>query len=414
MLIHIEQSMLWRDDDIPRQLDSQPNDQSEVTGRSSGGHFVVNKSTFISKSHEIMSSDSYSNIHWTHNSITSNVISSLRFPLIIGIVLMHANIHIGNSSFPIYESVYYLIAQIIARVAVPMFFLFSGFLFLATHEFTLKLYGIKLKKRIRTLLIPYIFWNAIPLLYAIFLQLTSNSHIEIDPKTLFATFWNIHKEPIPASTTPSYPSVIQFWYIRDLMIVMILSPIIHYFIKQFKVLVPIILAFLWIFNIWYHLTGFSITALFFFSLGFYLSQHNHNFMEMLKPHTYILGAIYAISMIPIFIQKDIEWNALRRINILIGMMFLISLTTRLISSRTWQPKTLLTNSSFFIFAYHTIAFQFMLLIIKKFIPLQSITDIQLVLLYFTWSATTVIFGVIIYYLLHKMYPKGLLLITGGR
>ena len=50
-------------------------------------------------------------------------------------------------------------------VAVPVFFIISGyFFFYQTKAFGKEAYSKKLRKRIKTLLIPYLLWNLLPVL----------------------------------------------------------------------------------------------------------------------------------------------------------------------------------------------------------------------------------------------------------
>ena len=70
--------------------------------------------------------------------LQSHVISYLRFWLIIGVVLIHsipdkvvidgADI-IDGHNFEIYNTFRYLISEVVARIAVPAFFLFPAFYF---------------------------------------------------------------------------------------------------------------------------------------------------------------------------------------------------------------------------------------------------------------------------------------------
>ena len=67
----------------------------------------------------------------------------------------------------VYESGFYNIVQVlfsqgICRVAVPMFYFISGYLFYnELKEWNWEVYGRKLKSRVSTILIPYCIWNII-------------------------------------------------------------------------------------------------------------------------------------------------------------------------------------------------------------------------------------------------------------
>ena len=102
-------------------------------------------------------------------SLNSRVISYLRFPLCVAVVLIHININTKDCESPLlFNNTYYLFSQILPRVAVPLFFVFSGFLFFSKlDQFSLYDYREKLLKRINTLFIPYMFWNAVLIVYTL-------------------------------------------------------------------------------------------------------------------------------------------------------------------------------------------------------------------------------------------------------
>ncbi len=70
--------------------------------------------------------------------LLSQTISFLRFPLIVGVVLIHSQFigvvingveQVETTDYPVFSAVSYLVSNIFASVAVPLFFFFSGFLF---------------------------------------------------------------------------------------------------------------------------------------------------------------------------------------------------------------------------------------------------------------------------------------------
>lgn len=93
----------------------------------------------------------------------------LKFPLIVLVVFIHivheniTPVKLDLSAANLYHLIYNLISQNIGRVAVPCFFLFSGFLFFFKIKdyFTVELYKKQIKNRFKTLFIPYILWNCI-------------------------------------------------------------------------------------------------------------------------------------------------------------------------------------------------------------------------------------------------------------
>lgn len=346
----------------------------------------------------------------------SEVISFLRFPLCVGIVLIHASVNTENCVVcPIYESVYYLFAQILARVAVPLFFLFSGFLFFnRLDRFTLSVYTEKLRKRIRTLLIPYLFWNLMTVLYYLlsrFLGGETQFGAGFTVVDWLELFWdNPASRTIPGEGIASYPICIQFWYIRDLMVVVLLSPVIYWLVRKLRFCFVAILAVLWVVDCWWLVTGLNITALFFFSLGSYCSIYKKNFVELVRTHTLLLGVSYLVMIIPMFVVEEPNWNPSRRIALLLGMAFVISVVARFVAAGKWKVNKFLSDSSFFIFAYHTLA----LMVVAYVTGFSFGTDVLCTMQYIFESVVVVLAGLFVYWLLRRWLPQFTAVITGGR
>ena len=119
-----------------------------------------------------------------------------------------------ESQFPVYNVIRHIVTDEIEKIAIPLFFFISGFLFFYRSEFSFATYGLKLKRRIRTLLIPYLFWNMVVLLYkfltqTFFLSMTSGRNKLISDFNWLDwlnVFWN-HYE--------GNPICYQFWFIRN-------------------------------------------------------------------------------------------------------------------------------------------------------------------------------------------------------
>lgn len=94
----------------------------------------------------------------TNEELLSRTVNFLRLPLIIGVVMIHSRIgtsYIAEGVYPIYTTISHIISNILARVAVPCFFIFSGyFFFRKVDHFTTDVYREKLFKRARTVLLP--------------------------------------------------------------------------------------------------------------------------------------------------------------------------------------------------------------------------------------------------------------------
>ena len=172
--------------------------------------------------------------NWDNN---SSRIEMLRFPLIVGVVFIHqysTTLHLvqapigGPQCSDWIDFIKLFISRGVADTAVPMFFLISGYLF-SLGDWSLNHYMGKLKRRVNTLLIPYLFWNigtialaeGIPRMKMLFGHggRQAHSHSLTDYVAL-------------AGITTKYPLAYQFWFIRDLMALVLLVPVIHFLLSR--------------------------------------------------------------------------------------------------------------------------------------------------------------------------------------
>ena len=107
------------------------------------------------------------------NQLLSQVISWLRFPLILLVVFIHCpglpdlcpwipitSVH--DCMLNIYNVSRSLVNPGLTRIAVPMFFIISGYLFFANIKTLDKeAYTRKISSRIKSLLLPYLAWNTL-------------------------------------------------------------------------------------------------------------------------------------------------------------------------------------------------------------------------------------------------------------
>lgn len=71
----------------------------------------------------------------------------------------------------------------------------------------------------------------------------------------------------------AFPICYQFWFLRDLMVTMVFSPIVYLGVRYLKVLFILCLGILWLINFLPAIPGFSSAAMFYFSFGAYFSIH---------------------------------------------------------------------------------------------------------------------------------------------
>ena len=203
--------------------------------------------------------------------LQSKVIDFLRFPMIVSIVLLHAflesikGLDIPANGIPVYHFLSFFISRVLVSVAVPLFFFISGYLFFYRVSFSLAVYGKKLRARVRTLLIPYLFWNVVVLAgyWAMALlspvEFTSGAYKLVQDYTLrdyLLCFWNINGA-MPVNGV--------LWFIRDLMIMVVCAPVVYWVLRYFRWYALVVLGGIWMTGVTLEIPQMS--AVFFFSVG---------------------------------------------------------------------------------------------------------------------------------------------------
>lgn len=361
----------------------------------------------------------------TSTSILSKTITYLRFPLIIAVVFIHTQLGdtiingmsvAGENNFLIHNLLFHIITNELARIAVPLFFFMSGFLFFyKTDTFNLDSYIKKLKKRFRSLLIPYIFWNIVVVLLFFLSQLFLSSLLSGKNK-LIVDYSIIDWLNILWDKGDGSPICYQFWFIRDLIVVVLLSPLVYYFIKYIKIYGVILLGMLWTFGLWFDVVGFSITSFFFFSFGAWFSINKRDFTIDFNKYRSSSTIIYLILLIvnTIIWYNNIEnLGFVHNIGILVGIVTVISWTAFGLEKNKIKPSTLLAGSSFFVYAYHGMPIA---LLIKVYMKLTApfISEFTMIAGYLIIPFIIVSIGVGVYAILHKHLPRFTAFITGGR
>ena len=168
----------------------------------------------------------------------SEVIAAMRFPLMVLLLFAHV---LPMTSIPIEMNfsemnVYHLfsegISHNLSRIRNPLFFFFSGFFFFRKLEkWSLDFYHLQLKKRVISLLLPYLLWNILMILavyiknYAfifLFSMEPGEELQEVRNNSLYMLFWH---------TPVNYP----LWFLRDLICMSALSPLFYAFFKYLKI-----------------------------------------------------------------------------------------------------------------------------------------------------------------------------------
>lgn len=277
----------------------------------------------------------------------------MRFPLAILVVFIHCGIKdiaVSAVSVPLLH-IFLQTLALTVRIAVPCFFLISGYLFFQhLSEWDWNTYVSKLRRRIYTLLIPYVIWNVLVFSMDLLPQIVGMAAGSIAPievamfisNNIIGVFW----------ADNLYPWDFPLWFVRDLMVMMILSPIFYAVIKQTGIITILLLSIAFFTVNWIDIPGFSIQAFLFFAIGAYFSIKGQSLTTFCYRYRNIIVAASLVALIcSLFGSATIISAHAYKFYIFFGifLMFVISLVC---VNRGIKPRKELVQSCFFLYAFH--------------------------------------------------------------
>ncbi len=346
-----------------------------------------------------------------------NVIDNLRFILRAAVVLIHA-FHADLEHIEVYSTFKYANCVSFCWIAVRWFFVISGYFFFVRGDFTPKVYVNKLKARVWTLLIPYLFWNgAAILLYGVVLKLLPGGAgtwtLDMNLSSIWGALWGGEVAMGDRAT----PIVYQMWFIRDLMVIVLLSPLLYWLIKWTRGWAVLALGACWMTGFWLPdwigNYGLSSTAVFFFALGAVAGIYRKDLIQIAGRMKWVSFILFPLVVVSAVLLRDTEWQPwLRNTAILVGVVFWTNLTAELMRYDLLKIGKWFVRAGFFIYLAHQ---PWVTPVIGKFTePLFSFSAAGLCMATYVDTALTMVICLGIYWLMMKWVPKFGNLITGGR
>ena len=221
-----------------------------------------------------------------------------------------------------YDKIRLFTSEMIGRCAVPLFYLISGYLFFMKVPDGVKSIGRKIRKRIKSLLIPYFIGYVFFVIFYSFIALlpwTSNlinSSSSIMP--LFQKPYSIILISIFYDGGTGYPCAFQLWFLRDLILIVATSPLWYLCLKHLKwgfVAVVFVLTY-------FDVPHVPFYSLFWFVLGGQLTKVKIEMGGNGRTKVAIFGLFLflIISIIQLFFPDIINWSLLRIPIILLGII----------------------------------------------------------------------------------------------
>lgn len=398
----------------------------------------MNKTNYFFKDSKSYSEDS---------NLQSLVIDWLRFPLAIAVIFIHSfgnkeiNLDYLHSNPFSLESIYDFLRITMSNIgthfAVPVFFMFSGFLFFyKAKNFNISIYKQKLHKRFKSLFIPYICWIV---LYILNTEIRKVAGVIIKGKPLSgiwqyltdngglhmfwdSSVWGLNIQNWLGWATPmTGPILVPLWFVRDLMVVVLLTPIIYNLIKRLNFIPIILLGLCYISGIWIQIPGFTITTFFWFSLGAYFSIKGKDMIASIYKWRIPSYIVCIGTLLPLIwlngrkgdgITVNIIGQTLYPFYVIASSLSIISVATSLVKKGKVKVYPHLAKVSFFVFLSHVFVLGYISNIINKCLPIDY--GLIMIAKYLMTPIATVVVCLLIYSFLDKFLPKFLAFITGSR
>lgn len=364
----------------------------------------------------------------------------MRFPLTILVVIEHVfnsnKVIVGGytydpSDITVFGDVMLFIESFVRGVSVPAFFFISGYVFFyGIENYTKNIYAKKLQNRIKTLLIPYILWNSIEIVIDLLKCLSSangfatyGTKLNLSLENILSCFWAYNGRlfiPIANGaeiiTHPGvHPINTPLWFVRDLMVVVLFSPILYYLLRRTKLYFILLLAAIWLSpDIRFGSYGFS-EAFLFFSFGAYLSMNKKDIIFKLKSLNVISVIAYPVASILYFYAVRNGYNqlsfGLKSISIL-GFIFFAYNLSRWLLEHGVKYSTFLTSSCFFIYISHVLLTQRTTKLM--YMILRPNGEYDYIFVYILSVFVTVGSLLLVYKLMKRFMPSVLAFVTGRK
>ncbi len=370
--------------------------------------------------------------------LRSQALDLLRFPLAVVILTVHVfgtgvmtvhGVEYSLENIPVMSGVMGFINAFLKNQSVPIYFFISGYVFFIGDEFTKDVYVRKLKNRIKTLLIPYIIWNTAAILMqaALFLPyfrslLSGLAMVETDWSFtgVLQCYWNLTKGVFAALYPDAgslFPQNVPLWFIRDLMIVVLCTPLIYRFLKWARNYAVWLFGVSWfVLNYWQlgHVLQLS-AAFFFFSWGAYVSITKKDMLEYFG--RFFKVSLVAYPLLSLLYVASVHWcpeitDTIKRLNVVAGLFFAYNVSAWLLKHNVCKVSAFLASASFFVYVTHALIYTNLLKLL--FYLLRPVTQLEVISVYIFVVLIALASILSVFYLLHRYAPPILKIMTGRK
>ena len=347
----------------------------------------------------------------------STLIKAMRFPLIVMVLYIHSpgaffepRLELSLDGWNIYHVTAELISGHMFAIATRCFFIFSGFLFyryLKDGELSIKWVITKWKKRFWSLFVPFILWNLLMVVAVILKDVVFDA---LSLKSSVEELSLVGKGPLYWFLTG--PADYPLWFLRDLILMTLIAPLIYPIVKNFRWASVVILIILYFSPL--TLVIPSKQAIIYFSFGAWLGINRYELLTICRKCK-VSAAIISVVLLPIAtsqVGRPLH-TFLLDLYIPFGIITFVNICDSLINNKKiseWLCK--LSATVFFIYAIHEIY----ILGWTKGLFLRIFGDslISTWISYFFVPVVVLFVCLGLYYLFNRIMPRTMSFACGGR
>lgn len=293
------------------------------------------------------------------------------------------------------DIVQFSISEILCRLAVPLFFLISGFFMAYHNDGSIQTYISRIKSRVRSLFVPY-------LIFSVFWLVISMCTDRIEIRGIKDFILHILVSPIP----------FQFWFLQYLMVLVLISILLYRLIKRFGIVTMAILCIIYMLNSDIR-TSFG-GSLFYYGMGMSLCINPLKELKHKNAFICTFAVMFVACVLAHFFEFDIDYifySIANKIMIFCGvcwLMWWILLDTTPFYTPKWLAMS--PGTSFLIFCLHEPLLSFL----KNMYLHVFSTQQEIFVGYFVLPIVAILLCLTADYIVKRMSLKLYKILTGGR
>ena len=344
----------------------------------------------------------------------SKCLTFLKGLAIFLVILIHSDARnqMNVEPYSLLDVYTYAITREIAFNAVPLFFFASGYLFFLKRES----FAIKWKKRLKSIVVPYVIWCLIGFLIPFVMQnVLGLSYLyqggqmklisDFEFSDYFRMFWDV-RDGSPILST--------LWFLRNLIVLVLLTPVFAWLSRTLRFVFPLLLFLNYIFFRF----GFffaSSSDLFFFGFGNWmaLTYSGRAFSYLDQQKFSIIAVLWGIVFFftIFFYAKGCYDVRIHNLFMVIDCLFMYKIVRFLSQKYDMHFLVKLSQASFFIYLFHEPWMGYAIKLFFRFFHLDGFLAYI-----FPWvlCLITIMCSYVVYLGLKRFIPRLLSVAVGSR